>query len=140
MIIICCSLRPKSKKISELSEKRGFNRYTGVIGCADSEYINANISHDKYSLCYKVSSLNFQKKLPPYRGLKVRVLIYSKITTLARANEARSYIYVYRENVFCFNRIDVFIYLLYHSNFRNLYKKVMSEDNESFDATRQSFL
>ena len=31
----------KSKRISELSQKRGFYRYIGVIGSADSEYINA---------------------------------------------------------------------------------------------------
>ena len=39
--------------------KRYFNRYIWGIGCADFEYINANISRDKYFLCYDVSSLNF---------------------------------------------------------------------------------
>ena len=34
------------------------NKYIGVIGCADSEYI-IPISRNKYSLCYQVSSLNF---------------------------------------------------------------------------------
>ena len=38
MINICCCLRLKSKQISELSQKRGFNGSTGVIGYADSEY------------------------------------------------------------------------------------------------------
>ena len=43
VVNICCCLRINSRQISELSEKRAFNRYIGVIGCADSEYINANI-------------------------------------------------------------------------------------------------
>ena len=29
--------------LAELSQTRGFKGYTVVIGCADSEYINANI-------------------------------------------------------------------------------------------------
>ena len=38
MINICCCLRLKSKQISELCQKRGFNSSTGVIGYADSGY------------------------------------------------------------------------------------------------------
>ena len=38
MINICCFLRLKSKQISELFQKRGFNGSTGVIKYADSEY------------------------------------------------------------------------------------------------------
>ena len=34
-------LRLKSKQISELFQKRGFKGPTGVIGCADSDVINA---------------------------------------------------------------------------------------------------
>ena len=33
----------KSKQIAELSQKRGFNGYTGVIGYADSEYTHFDI-------------------------------------------------------------------------------------------------
>ena len=39
MINICCCLRLKSKKASELSQKRSLNGSTGVIGYADSEYV-----------------------------------------------------------------------------------------------------
>ena len=52
----------KSKQIWELSEKRGLNRYIGVIGCADSEYINTNITWQIF-LCYNVSSLNSNFRL-----------------------------------------------------------------------------
>ena len=34
----------KSKQIAELSQKRGFNGYTGVIGYADSEYTHFDIN------------------------------------------------------------------------------------------------
>ena len=34
----------KSKQISELCQKRGFNSSAGVYGYADSEVINANIA------------------------------------------------------------------------------------------------
>ena len=37
MVNICCCLRLKSKQISELSQKRGFNGSTGVIMYVDSE-------------------------------------------------------------------------------------------------------
>ena len=33
----------KSKQISELFQRRGFNGSTRVIGCADSDFINASI-------------------------------------------------------------------------------------------------
>ena len=42
MINIFCCLQLKSKQISELSQKRGFNVSTRVIGYADSEYVIVN--------------------------------------------------------------------------------------------------
>ena len=60
VINICCYLRLKSKRISEFSEKQGLNSYIGVIGCADSEYINVNI-RDKSLLFYRMCKfLKFQ--------------------------------------------------------------------------------
>ena len=53
MINICCCLRIKSKQISELSQKRGFNGSTGVIGYADFEYnIVNNIFNNLLLYCY----------------------------------------------------------------------------------------
>ena len=43
MINICCYLRLKSKPISELPQKRGFNAYAVVIGYADSGYMHISI-------------------------------------------------------------------------------------------------
>ena len=37
-MIFCCGLRLKRTQISELSQKRDFNGYPGVIGYGDSKY------------------------------------------------------------------------------------------------------
>ena len=44
MINICCCLGLKSKQTLELCQKRGYNGSTGIIGYADSQVINTNMT------------------------------------------------------------------------------------------------
>ena len=56
----------RSKQIPELSQKRRFNRYKGVIRCSDSEYNIASNITNTFVLLRELIKLQLSEETFPY--------------------------------------------------------------------------